>query len=236
MIKTYWKTFAVIALLIAVCWFTYKQITDDTYDGMSIIPEHHKDIPLFEGLKPTEHQYVVKGNKWTDIYNFYLKELPALGWKVEYEDSALNDGDTENDWSGFYSRWRKEGFDGELWISANYNQFDEQTEVIFDKTPLYNSTTWIEETPKNICIYQNQNDEKCHEIEEKSKVEKIVRFINDAIDWDKEVLSSEKTSVIELGNTEIKVFYEDGKEIYFQSEKGTKLMKPDPDFFKLTNL
>ncbi|MFV2048252.1 hypothetical protein ACEWK1_12835 [Metabacillus sp. YM-086] len=187
-------------------------------------------------MKPTEHQYVVKGNKWIDIYNFYLKELPALVWKVEYEDSALNDGDTENDWSGFYSRWIKEGFDGELWISANYNQFDEQTEVIFDKTPLYNSTTWIEETPKNICIYQNQNDEKCHEIEEKSKVEKIVRFINDAIEWDKEVLSSEKTSVIELGNTEIKVFYEDGKEIYFQSEKGTKLMKPDPDFFKLTNL
>ncbi|MBM7585660.1 hypothetical protein JOC86_002202 [Bacillus pakistanensis] len=234
--KINWLIYGAIAFFIALSWFAYQQITNDTHEGMSIIPEHHKDIPLFEGLKPTEHQYVVKGNKWNDIYNFYLKELPALGWKVEYEDSALNDGDTENDWSGFYSRWRKEGFDGELWISANYNEFEEQTEVIFDKTSLYNSTTWIEDAPESICIYQNQNDEKCSEIEEKSKIEKIVRFINDAIDWDKEVLSREKTSVIELGNIEIKVFYENDKEIYFQSEKGTKMMKPDPDFFKLTNL
>jgi hypothetical protein len=35
---------------------------------------------------------------------------------------------------------------------------------------------------------------------------------------------------------EIKVLYENEKEIYFQSEKGVKLMKPELDFFKITNL
>jgi len=63
-----------------------------------------------------------------------LEELPKHGWKVVYVDSAANDDDSENDWSGFYTRWRKEGFDGELWISAHYNQFANQTEVIFDRT------------------------------------------------------------------------------------------------------
>ncbi|WP_079529511.1 hypothetical protein [Halobacillus hunanensis] len=125
--------YSCITVLIAAGWFTYEKITSDTYEGMTIVPERHKDIPLFNGLKPTEHQYVIKGNQWNDIYNFYLNELSFRGWKVEYEDSALYDDNNENDWSGFSSRWRKEGFNGELWISAHYNQFTDQTEVIFDK-------------------------------------------------------------------------------------------------------
>ncbi len=203
---------------------------------MSIIPEQHKDIPLFDGLKLTRNQYVLKGNKWINIYDFYLNELPDLGWKIKYEDSALNDDDSKNDWSGFNFRWRKEGFDGELWISASYNQFEEQTEVIFDKTPIYTSTTWIEDFPESIYIYQYPNDENCSEIEGKVKIEQIVMFINTAIDWDKEILPRKKTSVIDLGNTKITVYNGSDKEIYFQSGKGTKMMKPDPDFFKLTNL
>ncbi|CAN7266971.1 hypothetical protein [Rossellomorea sp. LjRoot5] len=108
--------------------------------------------------------------RWEDIYGFYMNKLPSLGWKIEYVQSALDDNDVENDWSGFYSRWRKEGFDGELWISSNYNQFDEKTEVIFDKTPIYQSTSWIEELPKNVCIYENLNQEDCVVIEDKTKV------------------------------------------------------------------
>ena len=224
-----------IAILIAMGWFTYQKVTDDTYEGMSIIPEQHKDIPLFEGLKPTEHAYVIKGNHWEDIYAFYMSKLPSLGWKVEHEQSALNDND--NDWSGFYSRWRKEGFNGELWISASYNQFDEETKVIFDKTPIYKSTSWIKELPNNICIYENPNDEKCFEIVDKSKIKEIKALINKAIDWDKEDLPTrEKTSVIDFGNIDIKVYYGSDKEIYFQSEKGIKIMKPESEFFELTNL
>jgi len=227
-----------IAILIAVGWFAYQKVTDDTYEGMSIIPEQHKDIPLFEGLKPTSHQYVIKGNHWKDIYEFYMRKLPSLGWKVEHEQSALDDNDTENDWSGFYSRWRKEGFDGELWISADYNQFDEKTEVIFDKIPIYKASSWIdEELPNNICIYKTLNDEKCYEINDKSKVEEIKKLINKAIDFEKEEFpNQEKISVIDFGNIEVTIHYGNDKEIYFKSEKGIKIMKPEPEFFELTNL
>ena len=121
------------AILIIVAWSAYQKITDNTYEGMSIIPEKHKDIPLFEGLKPTNSEYVIKGNKWREVYSFYFDELHSLGWKVEYEGSALNDYNSDNDWAGFNSKWTKEGFEGELWISAHFNKYEEQTEVIFDK-------------------------------------------------------------------------------------------------------
>ncbi|MBM6618076.1 hypothetical protein [Bacillus suaedaesalsae] len=85
--------YSCIVIFIIAIWLMYLQITDDTYEGMSIIPEQHNDIPLFKGLKPTSHQYVMKGNHWEDIYEFYMGKLPSLGWKVEYEQSALDDTD-----------------------------------------------------------------------------------------------------------------------------------------------
>ncbi|WP_028784794.1 hypothetical protein [Thalassobacillus devorans] len=137
--------YGLIASLLISSGFVYYKITDDTYEGMSIIPEQHKDIPVYQGLKPTKSNYVSLGNQWTEIYNFYLKELPELGWEVEHADSALDDNNSKNDWSGFHSRWRKEGFDGELWISASYSQFENYTEVTFDKTPLRDSIASTEE-------------------------------------------------------------------------------------------
>jgi len=204
---------------------------------MSIIPEQHKDIPLYAGLKPSNHQYVIKGNHWKEIYDFYLKQLPIHNWNIVYRGTTLNDNDTQVDSvGGFNSRWRKEGFDGELWIWAGYNQLEDQTEVFFDKTPIYNSTTWIQTVPSSICIYQSADDGKCNEIYDKTKIEGIVSLINNAIDWTEERLPRDKTSVINFGSINIKVQYESDKEIYFLSEKGTKLMKPEPEFFELTSL
>ncbi|MEW5597081.1 hypothetical protein ABGT24_27060 [Peribacillus frigoritolerans] len=221
MSKKIWLIYGFLAILIVAGWFTYQKITDDTYEGMSIIPEQHKDIPLFEGLKSTRSHYVIKGNRWEDIYNFYMNKLPKLGWKVEYEQSALDDNNNENDWSGFDSRWRKEGFDGELWISASYNQYDEETEVLFDKTPIYKSTSWIEDLPDNICIYETLKDEKCFELNDKSKIKEIKSLINKAIDWDKEELPQrEKTSVIDFGNLEIKVHMDVIKKYIFNRKRG----------------
>lgn len=234
--KINWLIFVVILVLIAVGCYVYQKITDDTYEGMSIIPENHEDIPIFEGLKPTESVYVIEGNHWIEIYEFYFKELPKLGWNVEYEGSALNDNDPDNDWGGFHSGWRKDGFDGELVISAHFNQDEEQTVVIFDKTPINNATTWISDIPESICIYQSINDEKCSEIQDKIKIRQIASFINDAIDWNEKILPRGKSSVIDFGDMNIKVLYENEKEIYFQSEKGTKIMKPEPDFFRITNI
>lgn len=233
--KIKWLMYSIIAISIVITLIVYQKITDDTYSGISIIPEQRKDIPLVKGLEPTEHQYIMEGNHWIDIYEFYLKELPEFGWEVEDEDSALNDNDSENDWSGFNSRWKKEGFDGELWVSAHYNQFEEQTEVIFDKTPIYNSTIWIDQIPESICISENPPANNCTEVKDKAKIEEIAHFINEAIDWNNDTEPRKQSKVIKFGNREITVVFESDKEIYLQSENGIKLMKPESEFFELIN-
>ncbi|MCM3584716.1 hypothetical protein M3182_03020 [Mesobacillus maritimus] len=185
----------IVIIFILLGWFAYQKATDDTYEGMSIIPEQHKDIPLYEGLKPTRSHYEIKGNRWEEIYQFYMNELPKLGWEVEHEQTALEDDNNENDWSGFYSLWIKDGFNGELRISASYNHYDEITKVIFDKTTIYKSTSWIEGIPDSICIYETLKDEKCLEIEDKSKIKQINSLINKATDWDKEELPQREKQV-----------------------------------------
>ncbi|WLR43220.1 hypothetical protein LC087_03210 [Bacillus carboniphilus] len=127
-------SFFSLLVLIVISLFIYQRNTDETYQGMSIIPEHHNDIPLYKGLEPTRNEYVIDGEKWEDIYNYYLNEIPKMGWKVVHEESALDDNDPSNDWSGFISTWKKDEFEGVLWISAGYNQYDEKTEVKFDSS------------------------------------------------------------------------------------------------------
>ncbi|SEA22410.1 hypothetical protein SAMN05421743_103227 [Thalassobacillus cyri] len=228
--------YGLIAVLVVSGGWAYQKITDDTYEGMSIIPEEHKDIPVFEGLEPKRSRYVIQGNRWREIYTFYSNALPDYGWDVEYEDSALADSNEENDWSGFQSYWRKEGFDGELGISASYNRIEDETKVIFDKTPIYQSTAWFGKVPESICVDGKQNSENCEAIEEEADREKIVNFINDAIDWESKGAPGVEMSVMTLGDIEVKVLYGKDKEIFFQSEKGMKMMKPDPDFFEAANL
>jgi hypothetical protein len=235
--KIKWLILSFAVVLVIVGLFFYQKMTDDTYQGMSIIPEQHKDIPLYKGLNPTNHKYIIEGNHWKQIYDFYLLSLPSLGWKVEYEGSTLDDKNALNDIvGGFSSRWRKEGFNGELFIAAHYNQLEDQTQVIFDKHPIFNSTAWINNIPSKICVYQSKNDEKCNEIKDKTKIDAISSLVNNAIDWSEQRSSREHTSLIDFGTITLTVFYESDKEIYFVSEKGTKLMKPEHEFFELTNL
>jgi hypothetical protein len=131
------------------------------------------------------------------------------------------------------SRWRKEDFAGELWISAHYNLNEDQTEVMFDKTEILQSTTWIEDVPESICIYQSPTAQNCTKITDKSKIEQITRFINEAMDTNEEVDSRNETLIIDFTDIKVNVFYEDENEIFLQSEKGTKLMKPEQEFLEL---
>ncbi|MCH6269527.1 hypothetical protein [Neobacillus citreus] len=229
--KINWFLFSAIVILIAAGWFTYQKVTDETYEGMSIIPEQHKDIPLFKGLKPTRHEYVMEGNHWKEIYDFYKKEMPKNGWKIDLEQSSPNE-----DVPSSMITWRKKGIDWELSISVSYFKLNNQTEVIFDKNPILHSTEWIGQIPNAICIYKSTSDENCSEIQDPSQITELVRIINGAIDWNGKVQPREKTTVIRVGDIKIKVLYEGDKEIYLQSEKGTKIMKPESEFFKLMNL
>lgn len=231
-----WLLFCIVVLFAVLSWLHYQKSNDDTYKGMSIIPEQSQDIPLFKGLKPTEHEYTMEGNRWVEIYDYYLQKLPEHGWRVEDTDSSLQDQDPENDWSGFRSRWGKEGFDGELWISAHYDQFKDQTVVTFDKARSQQTTVWITKSPETISICQSQTDSNPRELKDQSKIAEVVRLINDSIDWDEPMEPRKQSCVMQFGSMQIKILFEDEKEIYLQSEKGTKLMKPEPDFLALLNL
>lgn len=225
-----------VVLLIVGSWLVHQKMTDETYLGMSIIPEQHEDIPLYKGLEPTRTHYVIEGDHWQDIYEFYFKELPSLGWVKEYSGSALDDNDSENDWGGFDSSWTKEGFVGELSVSASYNQFEDQTEVMFDQTPIHHATKWINEVPDSLCVYDTLNEEGCVMLDDHEKIQKIVGFINDAIDWEGESPKVQKTGAIVIGDKTIEVLHGDEIELYFQSEMGLKLMKAEPEFFEMTGL
>ncbi|MFB4166904.1 hypothetical protein [Virgibacillus sp. JSM 102003] len=228
--KTNGLIIGVIVLSFIIVWFAYQNVTDDTYEGMSIIPER-RDIPLFTGLEPTRSNYVMEGNQWKEIKNFYFKKLPKRGWNVVYKDTSPN-----KNGSGFITRWRKHGLEWGLSVYSSYSETNNQTEVIFDKTLIHHSKKWIESIPKNICIYKNTNDNQCAKIRDQAKIKKVVQFINNAIDWKEKMESRVNESVIVVGDIKINVHYEEDKTIYFQSKKGLKSMKPDPGFFKLTNL
>lgn len=233
MSKKNWRIIGVVVILLIISGYSIQKLTDETYQGMSIIPEEHIDIPLFDGLEPTEHQYIMKDDHWRNIFYFYMEELPYLGWELAHVESALDDKHAENDWSGFRTRWRKDGFEGELWISAQYNETENQTEVMFDKTDIIHSTNWIHSAPESICIYQSAANQNCTKITDKSVIEQISSSINEAMDWNKEVESRKNTLVIEYADIKINVLYEGDKGMYLQSEKGIKLMKPEQEFLDL---
>jgi hypothetical protein len=232
--KTSYFVAGLVAILIVAAWFVHhKRSIEEAYSGMSIIPGQRKDVPLFEGLKPSNPDFVMKGNHWKEIYEFYLQELPKHGWKAEHKITRTNEtGDSHS----FDTSWRKKGLDWELTVMGGYIKMTNQTEVIFDKLPILTSTTWINHAPQSICIYHNLTDNNCVVIKDKKKIDGIVRFINSGIDWDKKVEPHAKTGMIVVGDFKIKVFYEADEEVYLQTEKGTKLMKPEPEFFQLTGL
>ncbi|WP_199621979.1 hypothetical protein [Paenibacillus alkalitolerans] len=123
-----------------------------------------------------------------------------------------------------------------MWIWAHYDELDDQTVVVFDKQRVFTSTTWIRNVPSTICIYLREGDGNCDEINDKAKITAIADLINNAIDWEEGTSPRERTSIVDFGTISVRVLYESDKEIYFVSEQGTKLMKPEREFFELTNL
>ncbi|MGG1660704.1 hypothetical protein [Brevibacillus sp. NRS-1366] len=234
--KGKWLTIVIVLVLVVVGGFIYQTATlkDETYSGMSIIPEKQEDIPLFKGLKPTEFHYEMQGDHWEDIYHFYQNELPKYGWTLTYQHASENEDESV---SGFITRWRKPDVDWELSVRGSSFALSKQTEVVFDKHGILHSTTWIENVPDRICVSEKAGqDSDCVEITDKAKITEIVRMVNDAFDWKEEVTPRQNKSTLDFGDQKVSVLYESDQEIYFQSEKGTKLMKPEPEFFELTGL
>lgn len=222
-------------LLAAGGWYFYQMEREERYNGMSIVPERTKDIPLYEGLKPGGGpSYVIEGQHWQEILDYYKVVLPENGWTdtfIQASNSAEKDG------AGFMSTWKKPGQDWELSIDAGYFQQDNMTKVIFDKRNILTASKWIKETPEEICINeQPDRSDECFKLTDKQSIKEIVELVNDGFDWEKERIPYLGKSTILLDAFRVEVFYDLEKGIYLVSEKGTKWMKPEPEFFMLTRI
>lgn len=227
--------FVFILILVVGGWFFYQNERESRYVGQSIIPERTDDIPLYDELKHDgSPAYVVEGNHWEEVLNFYKKELPENGWTLEYIHSSGNDHD---DGTGFMSTWRKPGQGWELSIDAGYFQSQNRTEVIFDKRKILTATTWIENSPEVICINeQPDRSEDCFRITDKQTIEEIVKLVNSANDWEKDPILYQGKSTMNFGTFTVEVYYDLDKGIYLVSNKGIKWMKPEQEFFEQTRI
>ncbi|WP_416730794.1 hypothetical protein [Fictibacillus sp. JL2B1089] len=94
-------SFAFILLMVSSA-AVYKFVLEkDRYSSVSIVPEHRKDLPLYEGLEFQDHHYVIKGNHWYEIYKFYRDTLPHHGWKPVHKRASIEE------WGGFMLQFKK---------------------------------------------------------------------------------------------------------------------------------
>jgi len=113
----------ILVIIVGIC---YQKVTDETYKGMSVIPEERKDIGLYKGLEPRRTDYVIEGDHWKEIYEYYINNLPKRGWTLTFKDSK-----ERKNISNGYATWEKEG-QGELNISTIFTPEENQTQVMFD--------------------------------------------------------------------------------------------------------
>ena len=97
------------------------------YTGQTVVPEKRDDLPLYEGLEFQEHEYMLKGNHWYAVYEFYKEKLPENGWKLIHKHASLEAS------GGFIMSWEKD--DKELWINGGCNTNEKETEIIFYINP-----------------------------------------------------------------------------------------------------
>lgn len=222
-------------LLVAGGLYIFQKEREERYEGQSFIPERSKDVPLYKGLRPDgSPEYVIEGDHWEEILAYYKKVLPENGWEEDFIQSSKYHNE---DGAGFMSSWHKKDQQWELYIGAGYFKNQNQTEVIFDKRERMISTVWIEEQPESICINeQPERSKDCFEITDKKTISEITSMVNGAFDWDKEWTAYDGKSTIEFGAFHVEVYYDLNKGIYLVSNKGTKWMKPETEFFETTRI
>lgn len=222
-------------LLLASGMFVFLKERQEKYEGLSFIPERSEDVPLYKGLKPNGAPgYIISGDHWQDIMAFYQTVLPQNGWTDVFVESSSK---STEDGAGFISAWQKEGQDWELTINAAYFENTNRTDVIFDKTDRIISSKWIENQPIEICINeQPDRGDDCFPITDQHTISEIIDLINGARDWTKGQMFYDGKSVITAGSLVVQVIYDLDKGIYLVSDKGTKWMKPEKEFFELTRI
>ncbi|WP_079509188.1 hypothetical protein [Mesobacillus jeotgali] len=221
-------------LLIVIIINYFQQIQEEKYEGLEIIPEHTEDIPVYIGLEAESPVYKIKGDHWADIMRFYNLELPDNGWSLNMQQSSP---DSSEDGAGFISSWEKEGKDWILTIRGAYYKNTDQTEVTYDRTEPLKAAPWIETEVSEICINeQPDRSQDCFMMTDKNTIDRITEMINSATEADNQQIDYKEKSAIQFNTMKITVYYDLEKGIYFLSEKGTKWMKPEKEFFELTRI
>jgi hypothetical protein len=224
----------IIILLLVGGYFYFQKKQEEKYHGLPVIPELTTDIPLYRGLKPVSPVYITKGDHWQEIFSFYEKELPRNGWNLRMSQAS---SDTMEDGAGFISYWEKDNTSWVLSISGGYFKNSNQTEVVFDKIEKLKTDTWIDTEVSEICINeQPDRSDDCFRMTDRETIEQIVHFINEAIGAEPQKVHYNGRSVIDFASITIDVYYDLEKGIYFVSDKGTKWMKPEKEFFELTRI
>jgi hypothetical protein len=203
----------------------------DRYWGQTVVPERRDDLPLYRGLTFDEYAYVVKGNHSYSIYEFYKNKLPQYGWKLVNKNVSLESN------GGFMMDWEKN--DKNLSVNGSWNRFENQTEIMFDLNPVLHNTVWIKSIPDEICVYPDSKASSCTKITDKSKIEQLTAWVNDAA-FDKEDAPLQKEfGIIDTGALRIEVHYDPSLPSFtLVSKLGRKQMKPEKllELTGLTNL
>ncbi|CAM4017866.1 hypothetical protein [Mesobacillus thioparans] len=221
-------------LLFAAIFVYFQHMRTEKYEGLDLIPERTEDIPLYSGLEADSPVYKIKGDHWDEILNFYEHALPQNGWNLIMKQAS---SDPAEDGAGFISNWEKEGRKWVLSISASYFRNTDQTEVTFDKTEPLKAAKWINSDVPEVCINeQPERSEDCFKMTDRKTIDRIGEMINQAPEAGGHQLFYKNKSTIEFGDLKIMVYYDLEKGIYFVSDKGTKWMKPEREFFELTRI
>ncbi|WP_226641898.1 hypothetical protein [Mesobacillus subterraneus] len=230
--KWAWLILCIVLIVFLIGYLQQKQ--QEKYKGLELIPEQTEDIPLYTGLKPESPVYKIKGDYWADIMHFYEKELPKKGWSEVMIQASQN---SDEDGAGFISNWEKKGTSWVLSISGGYFQASDQTEVIFEKRKPLKSIKWVETDVTEVCVNeQPDRTDDCFSLTDQQVIKRIIELINSAPEAENQQIYYNEKSVIDFRTFKITVYYDLEKGIYLVSERGTKWMKPEREFFQLTRI
>lgn len=191
----------VFILLIISSVAIYKYVLEkDRYSSVSIVPENRNDLPLYDGLEFQENHYLIKGNHWNNIYEFYRDTLPNHGWKLVFKQASIEDS------GGFMLRFQKK--DKELHIGGGWNPYANETETTFDLNPVLHKTMWIDQKPRSICVYLNKNAVNCNKITDQNKIEQFIKMVDeDAVNKDDAPLQKE-FGIVDVNGEKIEIHYD----------------------------
>jgi hypothetical protein len=220
----------VVVTFLITGFSVYSYVNEkNRYVGQTVVPERRNDLPLYEGLTFKDHEYVMKGNHWESIYQFYKEELPNNGWELIHQQTSQ-----ETPIGGFMMSYEKDGKE----LSIHGGSFPEEntTEIIFDLNPTITHTDWIKSTPEEICVYRDYKAKTCSKITDASKIKQFVEWVNNEAYDKNEAPLQEEYGVVAVNGERIEIHYNPKLPSFtLKTDFGRKEMKPEP-LLELTGL